>query len=421
VENEVDRGLIRRISDESGQKIGVIRAALEMVSEEISAAFGTESTAYFRTEGSAGLSTTGLAGTLQVAPGVELDIRPKFLAPNAKDWRKDFAAALSVSLAGRLLPKRKVATDFDRHAQFARLVATEWLQSYRKHSGAIIRTYRRRAIREIELVGQVDWSRLSDLDERGFPQSKVVFGRDNRHNTLMAEAALHLREQLADPSLRDGLELAAAQLMRDGRAPSRSAPGSLPTRSRRWTDLIELSHDILSERTPHFREGIRTTSGYVFRTWTVWQDLCEVALRAHDEWSVDAQPPLRIGSRGSKDFHVTPDLLVRIPGVKRPVIVDAKYKKRGDDSVITNSTDAYEALAFLRAANSRTAVLLYPEDAEETLDLVVGFVRIVEVISVGKNRIVAAKVNTRDLGATKGVELFATTIAEGVRQIVDDL
>ena len=70
-----------------------------------------------------------------------------------------------------------------------------------------------------------------------------------------------------------------------------------------------------------------------------------------------------------------------------------------------------EVLAFLRAASTDRAVLLYPADAEEP-PAPVGTVTQFEAITVDTMTVIGAKVAVQGLGRSKGLASFASNVGQ---------
>ena len=355
---------------------------------------------------------------LRIFNGVELAIKPKFLPSNAPTWERDFAAAISFSLAGRILPDRQIATDFGISSDFTRMLAQEWLRTYGRNRRSALRLYGQEAFQDMELLGEIDWARFGSLDESGFHQSALRLSANNTFNSTMGLAADRLAQKIADPGTKGALAAASRELTPRRSRTIPTAKRGFPTRSKNWQALYELSQEVNSGRSPTFTGKSGRSPGYIFRTWPVWEKLCEQAL-TNGEWTVASQRAVPLGTRGSNAFRVRPDVvLTGVDGLR--VVVDAKYKKRADGKAnAMTSTDAYEALAFLDAANSKLAILLYPESQSLTPVDRPGVLREVEVINSLGRTLVAAKVTTGGLGGQNGLRDFSANVKQHVKEMID--
>ena len=413
-ENVVARGLIDRIAADTVLPARRIQLALDTAGQSVGSALNTESTGYLRSEGN-GVIASGIAGMLRLLPGVELAISPKFLAKDSATWHQDFAAALSLSISGRILPQRPIQSDFGTDADFTRLMAAEWLASYRHTRRSPLRSYTREPSRSFDISADTDWPQLGQLNDNGFLQSGLRLSKNNQFNAAMAQAAAVLATRIADPTIRQSLETASRDLVSP--QPVRSIHKNFPSRALPFKPLYELSLNILEGKSPQFGNGRFQAPGYIFRTWPLWESLCEHALRS-PLWDTTRQSTVALGVRNAAVLNVRPDIQLTT-STNRAVVVDAKYKRREESGKnITSPADVYEALAFLTATKSTLAILLYPDTSSTVNGNSLGLIRQVEAISIGNRRIIAAALTTHGLAQADGLSIFGATAQRGISQLI---
>ncbi|MEO1247828.1 MAG: restriction endonuclease, partial [Pseudomonadota bacterium] len=315
-----------------------------------------------------------MAGLLRVAPGIEIEISPKFLGLDSDNsrWREDFFFIATLSRHGRLLNAEQLrASPGDRgdlHTLVARAMTGMFWSNYRRP----LRSYRPAEFEDFSLDGDVDAVDVLQPTEDGFRQTSMAFDRQNVFNGTILTAARQLLVNLRDPIAIAQLERMIAAL-----APQRSVgrimrKSRLPSRSKRWQPLFDLSVDVINGFGLTYKTGSARAPGYILNTWRVWEDLLGVALRVGlGSNRVQSQLPRAIGTRRKYEqgalgpattANVTPDLIVlSAPQGEASFIVDAKYKghvERGRNRI--SEADVYEALAFARATGCDTVILAYP-------------------------------------------------------------
>lgn len=320
-----------------------------------------------------GVRFEGLAGVFLLAPGVEMEVAPKFLG-NARGWREDFFLVATLDHHGRLLDGEGIRASASASSDLFTLIGRSFVGMYWRNHRRPIRSYRRQVVADFALDGDCDPADLLLPGEEGFNQEVMAFTRSNPFNAVIGAAARSLAPMVSDPETRARLERVGQHLPRQT-LPPRVEDQLLPSRARTWQPVYDLAVDILATLGGSYDEGRALAPGFLVKTWQAWQSLVSVGLRgAFGAWAVSAQQPHLLGerfNRAGKDEPVVvrPDNVVRLPGGL--LVVDAKYKGNvayGPTAV--SNADLYEGLAFARAAGATEVLLAYPRrPSEESRDL----------------------------------------------------
>jgi len=310
-----------------------------------------------------GVRFENVAGLLLLAPGVELEVAPKFLG-GAEGWREDFFLLATLSQHGRLLDAENIQARASSASDLLTLIGRSFVEMYWRNRRRPLRTYRRLAVDDFALEGDFDPADLALPGEEGFAQQVTTFTRANPYNAVIGEAARRLAPVVSDPETRARLERLAHNLPRQP-APTRVDELTLPGRARAWQPVYDLAVDILRGLGGSFDPKNAMAPGFVLRTWEAWEALVTLVLRmAFGAGAVGTQQEFQLGYRtyaGAKPARlmVSPDNTVKSGG--RTVLLDAKYKGNVEHGRTTiSNADIYEALAFARATKARDVVLAYP-------------------------------------------------------------
>lgn len=315
-----------------------------------------------------GVRFEGVAGVFLIAPGMELEVAPKFLG-DAKGWREDFFLIATLDRHGRMLDEEGIRASASASSDLFTLIGRSFVGMYWRNHRRPLRTYKRQAVTQFNLDGDCDALDLLVPGEDGFEQEVTIFTRANAFNAVIGAAAQRLAPLVSDPETRARLERVAQHLPRQP-LPARVERLLLPSCARAWQPVYDLAADILASLGGTYEDGRALAPGYLLKTWQAWQSLVSVGLRsAFGAALVTAQEPRVLGQRflqnGKKvSAVVKPDNIVDLPG--RPLVFDAKYKGNvafGPTAV--SNADLYEGLAFAKAAKSTEVVLAYPRRPSE--------------------------------------------------------
>lgn len=356
----------------------------------------------------------GIAGLLRMSTAVELQVVPKFLDPNDADWQEDFFLLALFSQTGRILPREHIRAGGARRGDLASLVGQTLAQMYWENHRRPIRTYTQRLARDFAYDGEVDPLELVLPDPDGFEQSVLQLRRDNQHNAVLVGAVIALLPEVRDAETRKKL-LRVQQSLAPQPPVASIRPRELPARSKQWQPAVDLALEVLKGFGVGFQPDHMLSPGFVLRTWSTWQALVEAALRTGlNPLTVLGQQGYNLGTRSASSLDVTPDVVVADAGTPR-LVVDAKYRTRGDGNPSIAASDVYESLAFLEATQTETAVLLYPRPAADGPQLPVGTATQFETATIGSRRVVGVLLEVRGISAVDGYGQFAKRAADAVR------
>lgn len=362
-----------------------------------------------------------IAGLLRIAPGVEVEIAPKFLDSAQKQWREDFFYVAMLSTHGHLLASDRVASATSTD-DLGSLVARAFVDMYWTNHRRPLRTYRRARVVEFALDGEVDAEEISVPDPEGFEQRIIKFDRVNAYNGAISAAAASLLPVVRDPGTRRRLTR-LIEVLAPQRPIRRPVYRRLPSRSQRWQPLHDLAVDVLQGLGIAYDAGRYKAPGYVLDTARAWEDLLTLGLRmAFGSARVRAQRKVRLGHRvspsGSKRaVTVQPDAVLEATGVSQAVVLDAKYKGRAQDpDHRIAEVDLYQAMAFARATSGRLVILLYPRRGAASVPP--GTTAVEDTVELYDGvRVINVSVASAGIAAPAGLRLFASNLASGVRNI----
>ena len=360
------------------------------------------------------------AGLLTLAPGLELEVAPKFLG-NTSGWREDFFFLATLSHHGRLLDDEGLKSAAHPASDLGTLIGRSLVEMYWRNQRRPLRTYRHRREREFAIEGEFDAEDLLYPDEEGFRQQITSFTRSNPYNAVIGAAATELATVVPDIETRARLERLAQHLPRQVR-PMQVEQRKLPSRSRPWQATYDLSCDIMRGLGGVYDPKDALAPGFVMQTWRAWEHLVSLALRMiFGGRKVSLQSRHRLGTRqqGSltTDLCVIPDVIVVDDSTDpvRRVLVDAKYKGRIDaNSFAISNADIYEALAFAGAAKIRDVILAYPCRlvGELSEDHMAGYVSEFSTIKVDGISIKAVELGVCGISKRGGLMRFANALAK---------
>jgi len=361
-----------------------------------------------------GMVTTvgGLAGIIRLTSRVELEIVPKFL-DSASQWQADFFQLALLTRHATLLGSAPVAASVEQSSDLSTIVARNLLAMIRANSRTPLRTYRVRRWVDFEVDGELDPDAACLPSEDGFLQTQPTFSNENKFAALIDQALTVLATEVSDPAL--AAQLRHARTLPERHREERPLPLRAPGRHRRWQPALDLAYLVCAGFGGGLSSGALHAPGFYMDTWRAWEDLITFAVRRAYKAPtvVRSQVPLGLGVRvrGSltEAADTKPDVLVESP--TSTLVIDAKYKGRPDREYRITNEDLYEVLAFLRAASTDRAVLLYPADAEEP-PAPVGTVTQFEAITVDTMTVIGAKVAVQGLGRSKGLASFASNVGQ---------
>lgn len=370
-----------------------------------------------------GVRAIDVAGLLRAAPGIEIEIAPKFLGVDATNptWREDFFFLATLSQHGWLLPTDRLTASpgvrGDLHTLVARAMTDMFMDNHRRP----LRSYRTHRFADFSFEGDIEPEEIINPGPDGYEQTNIVYDRNNVYNATILAAAKEILPNLRDPSI-----IAKLERMIQALSPQRNlfeAPRAriLPSRAKRWQPLYDLSVEVLKGFGLSFKSGSARAPGYLLNTWRVWEDLLGIGLQLGvGSNRVRLQKPSSLGIRhrifdgkvdGKSLASVTPDAMVfDTLNANVSFLVDAKYKGHIEDGrTRISESDLYEALAFMSATSCTKIVLAYPSLSTAFLSL--GETRAFELIKVDKFQIIGVHVETKGISSTGGLMRFSKKFA----------
>src|SRR5690606_13168334 len=306
------------------------------------------------------------SGLLILAPGLELEVAPKFLG-EVKGWREDFFFLAMLSQHGRLIDNENLRSGSQKNSDMSTLIGRSLVDMYWRNQRRPLKSYRRFNQTDFALEGDFDPEDLLIPSAEGFHQVVTSFSRSNPYNAIIRAAAEQLVPLVSDSDTRARLERVIQHLPHQ-LVPSRLRNQKLPSRARSWRPVYDLSLDILQGLSGSYDPKNAIAPGFAMQTWQVWEFLVTISLRsAFGGKNVLTQGKKKLGDRFSNSkssiLNVCPDVQLNIPTEQgnRKVIVDAKYKGHVEYKTLSvSNSDIYEALAFSRASSIKDIVLVYP-------------------------------------------------------------
>jgi 5-methylcytosine-specific restriction enzyme subunit McrC len=394
VERDAAAQLLGRCSERLRLTLSMADSPLTIVGDEVRAA--------------------GVAGLVEVSPGFDLEVSPKFLGTEVAGWREDFFVFAVLSRYGAILERDVVSGGFGSPNDLATLISRTALRLYDHNRRYPIRSYRNRRWRAFEADGELDEEDLVVPASDGFLQSASALTRENVHTTVMGRAFDTLAREVRDPGTRERVRRVGKSFPRQ-RSLGR-VPPSVPARHRRWQQLFDLSRFVLRGARLDYSQTNVPALGYAIKTADAWQDFVSLALESSlGSAQVRRTTPYTLGARATQEVTTTPDLTVLFGTAT--ALVDAKYKGRAwAPAQHVAAADLYEAFAFSRASSIDHVILVYPRPFQATQLATVSVTAFDEVL-VETSIITAVDVECRGLSKPRGFGTFANTLVAGLAAI----
>lgn len=308
-----------------------------------------------------------VAGVISLHPGVDLEIVPKY-APVGVDWAADLLFLTLFTTYGRLDVLKPISAGIGKGNALAELAAHVLLDLIRANARTPLRLRQRVTFHSFEPDAEIDPEDMLAPEDEGWRQSGHKLTFDNRYVATLSGACKMLLPHVRSVAVRSQL---SAQIMKFGRQTQKPLRGSskLPPRLTRWQGAMDLALALLEGGSLSPKNGSMSTLGFTISTWRTWEALIERALIIGIGGSkVRPQPTLMLGTatRGAltKDVPVQPDAVITT--LRGDLVMDAKYKGRADQPLVgISASDRYEIMAFMLAAKTRRAALVYPSLLDE--------------------------------------------------------
>lgn len=362
-----------------------------------------------------GVAAKRVAGTVAVGRNAELEIRPKFAAPD-DEWQEDLLFLALFTVYGHVDLIRTVSAATTSQNTLADLVGRILLGLIGQNSRRPLKTRRASTMLSWEPLSELDPEAMLNPEDEGWAQRIYQMSIDNEWWATIHAGIQALLPHLRDPSVISGLTDVVLQRGRPRTRPS-IVQKTLPPRLSTWQPAYDLSFELTrgSSTTPSL--GPFTTFGFTVDTWRTWEALLERALvMAVGASRVALQIGHTFGTtvKGAKSasLEVYPDAV--ITDADGLLIVDAKYKgrqERGFEGI--SAQDRYEMLAFMHAVGTNRAVLLYPSLAGAVAGAAP---EELEVSAIPTGTIRAVALGLCGIGKSAGFYRFIRSLALAVEQ-----
>jgi hypothetical protein len=361
------------------------------------------------------------SGLLQIAPGIELEVIPKFLSMHSNTWREDFFYIATLSKHGYLLNSDRLSASISNTDNLHNLIALAFSKMYLNNSRKPLRTYTQKVVTEYSYDGEVDFVDLFHPSSDGYKQDIVTYNKYNKYNSVIYTAARNILPNLTEPRVIRLIERIISDL-----SPQKTTnvitKNKLPSRTKHWQPLYDLSVDILSGLGLSMKNGNFQVPGYVIDSWRCWESLIGIILSKNKSmFEIKTQKKFKLGTRNSisiTDANVQPDFIVKTHGEsEKTFLVDAKYKNnaKANRNRISES-DIYESIAFMRASKCHQTILVYPgrEDSSRS-----GYLKVFETVDVGDLTIIGVELSILGISQRGALNEISTRFASSLLSVLD--
>lgn len=347
---------------------------------ELSRKFPKES--FIETKGFDSFRFTGIAGVIAITKNAKIEIIPKFLSDDNKNWRDDFLHISLISRTGHLFPEIRMLTAPSKNADLYEIIGEAWLNLFESNSRYLLKSYIKTCWTDFQIDGEVEDEDLIFPTFEGFKQKGLKLSKSNKYNELLRGASKILKSRISNPNNIARLERALGTLnlaLKDEQLikKNRESLG----RDKRWIPILELSEIILANLSLGFSQyGNSIIPGYILQTHQAWEKLIFIALKKAYPQNKVFKKNYLLGVRESNQSKIqemltTPDVSISDEsGII--FILDAKYKEVRDtftnsSKVVISATDIYESLAFSKAVNIKKIYLIYPNKQKLNYDPII--------------------------------------------------
>lgn len=319
------------------------------------------------------LRALGIAGTIRLSKNLELEIIPKMLNDSEDgDWKESLFLLAALSKYGNIITTEHIhsstAYKDSLYDIAGRILAREYTINKRK----LIRQYREERFVDFSIDGDIDFERVFENNPDGIPQSRVSFDIINPFNATIQAAMKVVLPYIKDTSTREIISRAIQAFGKQRHNMSKKL--RVPARNAEWTEIYNLSFDIVSGMGSSLESGEIMSPSFIVDTWRIWEWLITISMKVGLGRNYKTVPQAKtawgIKKSDGKSYQVNvfPDVAVFDKTISsNPVfLIDAKYKtlpNAGDVEI--DRMDLYEAFAFCNAADVKQLYLAYPTAADE--------------------------------------------------------
>lgn len=361
------------------------------------------------------LQAMGIAGILRVSSSIELLIIPKYISGHGKRWQESLFLLSALSRYGDLITENRVASDTKKDSSLFDMAGRILEYEYQMNKRQPLRQYRQYRYVDYSIDGEIDFELAFDRNPDGVLQERVLFDKQNSYNATIQEAMRLVVPYICDSGIKERLLIYAREL---GKQKFRKGPRErVPARNRCWSNIYNLSFDILSGMGSITDVGVYSSPGFIANTWRIWEWLITFGLKygMGKEYEVVPQAKISWGTSKScseiKKVNVFPDVLVYKNGMPE-FIVDAKYKTLKNGMKDIDREDLYEAFAFCDATNVNNLFLAYPKEGS-AMD-VSADTSLVGHINISGRKIIIIRVSVGLINKQIDLDIFAKRLCNSI-------
>ena len=398
-----------------------IKSLVERANSIIKRALGIKRDVLIISDGN--LRALGIAGTIRLSKDVELEIIPKMLnEENNTDWKEALFLLAALSKYGNIITSEHIHSNTaykDSLYDIAgRILAREYSNNKRKP----IRQYRREHFYDFAIDGEIDFDTVFEKNPDGITQNRVSFDKINPFNATIQSAMRIVLPYVKDASTRQVIVRATQELGKQIVVPQKRL--RVPSRNREWTEIYNLSFDIVSGMGSSLENGKIMSPSFIVDTWRIWEWFITIAMKiglgsrfkivpqATTAWGIK-----RINKKTYK-VNVFPDITVfdRENLTEPFFLVDAKYKVLPDDGAVEiDRLDLYEAFAFCHATGVKKMFLAYPAVSDDNYES--GSVSLVSDYEIGDITICVIKVAFGPITKQGDITSFCRKMAAQILEV----
>ena len=408
---------------EDGVTLSALNRLIEKANLIIQRSLGISRTPLVLSDGK--LRALGIAGSIKLSKTIELEIVPKMLE-DVKDsnWKESLFLLAALSKYGNIISTNHIhsATAYkDSLYDIAgRILSREYLSNRRKP----IRQYRKEQFMDFAIDGEIDFNTVFEKNPDGIVQERVSFDIINPFNGTIREAMKIVLPYVKDGAIRHSLVNAIQEL--NSNSISSKKRLSIPPRNKEWTNIYNLSFDIVSGMGSTLDNGEILSPSFIVDTWRIWEWLITIAMKIglSSKYQTIPQDATTWGIKRVQDkvykVNVYPDVAIYEKGnsEKPSFLVDAKYKvisERSNGEV--DRADIYEAFAFCSALGVKRLFLAYPTIA--TFDQQTGSVSLISNYEINDITISAIKVAFGSITKQGDITSFCKKMAADILSVVN--
>lgn len=360
------------------------------------------------------LFASKIAGVMELEPGIDLEIIPKFLENDrTSDWKSTVYFLSLISKYGFLLDNSYISSGSLLQTAFYDISGRILAEEYTNHSRKPIRIYEKVNFKSFTIDGELIFESYLDHDPDGFGQNLNKLSIHNEYNDTIVEAMRKVVPYVLDARAKRILSKAIESY---GNCPISKRPKKgIPNNNKDWSDAYYLSCDILNGFANALESGKYHSPSFVVSTWQIWEWLITTGLKTSFHYSVKSQESIRWGSKITKESEqtitVNPDVTIypEITSMNPVLIVDAKYKKYSSE---VSRQDLYEVMAFCQCTHCRVAFLLYPDYSSPTNPA--GTLSLQSHYLIGDNNIFAMTVCLGKIFSKEEFHLFGLNLSKNL-------